>query len=153
MLLQLAAHPRTWAAVRDAPGLRPRLAALEAAHLALPEEAREAQAEELAAVRRLAAALAAPAAPPLQPDAVDHVSVAAFEASAGAEEMTIRVNPPPAAGAGAAGGHRGGDGGAGAADQGAGAQGGQGGAEAGAGTAVAAAEPTAAAAPLLLGPP
>ncbi|KAG2426037.1 hypothetical protein HXX76_013227 [Chlamydomonas incerta] len=145
VLLQLAAYPGTWAAVRDAPGLRARLTALEAAHLALPPDTAEAQAEELAALRRLAALVAAPAAPPLRPDASDHVSVAEFEAAAGGEEMTISVNPPPPA-AGAGG--RGGDGGAGAADQG--AAGGQG-APAAAAAAPAVAAP--AAAPLLLGPP
>ncbi|GLC35278.1 hypothetical protein PLESTM_000302600, partial [Pleodorina starrii] len=56
-LLQLASHPGTWAAVRDAPGLRPRLAELQAAHLALPADDREAQAEELGLLRQLATLL------------------------------------------------------------------------------------------------
>ncbi|KAG2434467.1 hypothetical protein HYH02_012296 [Chlamydomonas schloesseri] len=144
VLLQLARYPGTWAAVRDAPGLRARLTALEAAHLALPAETREAQAEELAAVRKLAALLVAPAAPALQPDASDHVSVAAFEASGGAEEMTISVNQPPATA-------KGGDGGAGAADQGPVAGGGA--AASGAHGGEAEARAAASAAPLLLGPP
>ncbi|KXZ51858.1 hypothetical protein GPECTOR_11g296 [Gonium pectorale] len=159
VLLQLAGHPDTWAAVRDAPRLVDRLAALQANHGSLPAEDREAREEEASALAALAAALAAAAPPALRPDEVDHVSAADFEAAGpGVSGFAVHQQQQQPVAATAA--RRGaGDAGAGAGDQGAaggvtapggqvGAEGqGQGGGQGGAaGGAVAAP-------PLLLGPP
>ncbi|PNH10032.1 Nucleotide exchange factor SIL1 [Tetrabaena socialis] len=154
-LLQLAGHPDTWRVVRAVPGLQGRLEALGRAHLALPQEDRESQQEELGLLQRLGGLLADAAPPPLRPDEGDGISVDEFEGQG--RDLTITVNDPAASAAATAR-----DAGAGPGDQGAAGGAGGGGSGGGLGASLAGSVPRQGEAggegertapPLLLGPP